>query len=86
MCTQGPELNMDLDGDGIMDAVGIDLDGDGAVDIIGVDKDGDGVMDDWECGNECGFSHIDYNTVVEHEKTCTGKVCSALLHVCHYGV
>ena len=33
---------MDLDGDGIMDAVGIDLDGDGVVDVIGVDKDGDG--------------------------------------------
>ena len=64
---------MDLDGDGIMDAVGIDLDGDGAVDVVGVDLDGDGIVDDWVCGNECGFKHAEYGVVVEHEKTCTGK-------------
>ena len=51
--------------------VGVDLDGDGTVDVVGVDRDGDGIADEWECGNECGFAHLDYDTVVAHEATCT---------------
>ncbi len=36
---------VDTDGDGKADAVGIDVDGDGKVDVIGVDTDGDGKVD-----------------------------------------
>ena len=47
--------------------------GEAAGDGLG-DRDGD----DWECGNECGFSHVDYNTVAEHEKTCMAKMRIAI--------
>ncbi len=38
-------LDTDVDGDGILDAVGLDLDGDGGVDDALADLDGDGVAD-----------------------------------------
>ena len=39
------EATLDLDGDGVNDAVVADLDGDGANDEIAWDSDGDGVID-----------------------------------------
>ena len=51
--------------------MGVDLDGDGKAELVGVDRDGDGIIDEWECGNKCGFFHQDYGVVVAHEATCT---------------
>jgi hypothetical protein len=36
---------VDMDGDGDIDAVGADMDGDGEIDTVGVDADGDGELD-----------------------------------------
>ena len=42
----GPRrLDIDVDGDGLLDAVGLDVDGDGSVDDALADLDGDGVAD-----------------------------------------
>jgi hypothetical protein len=38
-------LDTDVDGDGVLDAVGLDVDGDGSVDDALADLDGDGVAD-----------------------------------------
>jgi hypothetical protein len=38
-------LDTDVDGDGLLDAVGLDVDGDGSVDDALADLDGDGVAD-----------------------------------------
>ena len=38
-------LDTDVDGDGMLDAVGLDVDGDGSVDDALADLDGDGVAD-----------------------------------------
>jgi hypothetical protein len=43
MWTAPPD--MDVDGDGVLDAVGLDLDGDGSIDDALADLDGDGVAD-----------------------------------------
>jgi hypothetical protein len=39
------EPNLDLDGDGVFDAIGLDFDGDGLLDDALTDLDGDGVVD-----------------------------------------
>jgi hypothetical protein len=39
------EPNLDLDGDGVFDAIGLDFDGDGLIDDALTDLDGDGVVD-----------------------------------------
>jgi hypothetical protein len=39
------EPNVDVDGDGVMDAVGLDFDGDGLLDDAMADLDGDGVAE-----------------------------------------
>jgi hypothetical protein len=38
-------FNLDVNGDGVTDAIGTDLDGDGVVDHLSIDSDGDGVVD-----------------------------------------
>lgn len=43
MWTAGPDS--DLDGDGVLDAVGLDLDDDGVIDDVLADLDGDGTAD-----------------------------------------
>ncbi len=37
--------HIDLDGDGILDGIGVDTDGDGILDAVGIDTDGDGIID-----------------------------------------
>jgi hypothetical protein len=39
------EFAVDLDGDGVPDAIATDVDGDGVADMLEVDTDGDGVPD-----------------------------------------
>ncbi|MBR1482753.1 MAG: hypothetical protein IJ598_07265 [Ruminococcus sp.] len=41
-------FEVDMDGDGVADGIGLDFDGDGSIDYLGMDTDGDGTIDEFE--------------------------------------